>query len=241
MNYRHPELRALLAGEYVLGTLHGGARRRFEQLLHSDPVLRAEVVEWQEKLAPLDEAVEPIAPPPAVWEQIEHRLGHAADDAAQTQPPAFASLRLWRLLAVVTSVAAISLAVLLSQLPSEAPAPFTGDYMALVGDAEQRPLWLLRADSDGRRIRIEPLQVPAPPAGKTYELWLLPADGVPRSLGLLPLAGEAAHSDTLEVALAGELAGAAGVAVSLEPGGGSPTGLPTGPVLYQASLLRSES
>lgn len=241
MNYRHPELRALLAGEYVLGTLHGGARRRFEQLLHSDPVLRAEVAEWQEKLTPLDEAVEPIAPPPAVWAQIERRLGHAPDDPAQTPTSAFASLRLWRLLAVVTSVASLSLAVLLTQLPGEPPAPFAGDYVALVGDAEQRPLWLLRADSGGRRLRVEPLQVPAPPVGKAYELWLLPADGVPRSLGLLPLAGETTHSGALEVALAGELAGAAGVAVSLEPGGGSPTGLPTGPVLYQASLLHSES
>lgn len=236
MNYRNPELRALLAGEYVLGSLHGGARRRFEQLLQSDPQLRAEVSAWEARFAPLDQAIEPVTPPTAVWKHIQQRLGHA-EDTVPEKPGWFARLALWRGLTAVTSLATLVLAVLLLLPPSEQVIPFRADYVAVVNDAEQRPLWLLRADSRNSRLRLEPLWVPAPPSGKTYELWLLAEDGVPRSLGLLPQTTGEEVERGFEVALAGEFPAASGIAVSLEPSGGSPTGLPTGPVLYQAELM----
>ena len=67
-----------------------------------------------------------------------------------------------------------------------------------------------------------------------FELWLLPADkSKPISLGLLPQQGNAVVKVTDEVAL---LLASSGLAVSLEPLGGSPTGQPTGAVLYQGKL-----
>ncbi len=71
-------------------------------------------------------------------------------------------------------------------------------------------------------------------AGKALELWILPAQGNPVSLGLLPTSGEARRP--LTAAQRAALAGAKQLAVSLEPSGGSPTGLPTGPVLHVAAL-----
>ena len=47
MNYRRPELRDRLAAEYVLGTLHGRARARLQQLLRDDPQLQARVAFWE--------------------------------------------------------------------------------------------------------------------------------------------------------------------------------------------------
>jgi anti-sigma-K factor RskA len=53
MNYRQPELRDRLAAEYVLGTLHGRARARLQQLLRDDAALRARVAFWEQKLMPM--------------------------------------------------------------------------------------------------------------------------------------------------------------------------------------------
>jgi anti-sigma-K factor RskA len=71
-------------------------------------------------------------------------------------------------------------------------------------------------------------------SGKALELWALPDGGSPVSLGLLPTQGE--FHRVLTAAQRTALAGSKQLAVSLEPAGGSPTGLPTGPVLHVAPL-----
>jgi anti-sigma-K factor RskA len=72
--------------------------------------------------------------------------------------------------------------------------------------------------------------------GRALELWMLPDGQPPRSLGVLPAGGIA------RVPLVGPsdaaLANIPALAVSLEPAGGSPTGLPTGPVLYSGRIER---
>jgi anti-sigma-K factor RskA len=65
---------------------------------------------------------------------------------------------------------------------------------------------------------------------RVLELWAVPGSGAPRSLGLISASGATV------VSKAQQLKGAAALAVSLEPTGGSPTGAPTGPVLYVGKL-----
>ena len=75
MNIQHNEkLRDRLAAEYVLGTLKGGARRRFEYWLKNDFMLRQAVTEWQERLSPLSEFAPPVQPPQQVWNRINQRI-----------------------------------------------------------------------------------------------------------------------------------------------------------------------
>ena len=75
MNCRNkPELRERLAAEYALGTLRGRARERMRHWLDDDPELAREVERWEARLAPLAEAVQPLAPPARVWPKIEQRL-----------------------------------------------------------------------------------------------------------------------------------------------------------------------
>lgn len=75
MNIQHNQpLRDKLAAEYVLGTLQGGARRRFETWLRDDISLQHSVVEWQDCLQPMAEFSPPETPSPAVWQTIEKQL-----------------------------------------------------------------------------------------------------------------------------------------------------------------------
>ena len=67
MNYQNARLRRLLAAEYVLGTLRGPARRRFERLARGDAALRAEQYFWEARLGQLLGAVTPVVPAPNAW------------------------------------------------------------------------------------------------------------------------------------------------------------------------------
>lgn len=93
--------------------------------------------------------------------------------------------------------------------------------------AEQQGQWVVSADKALTQLRVTPLQPVAIGANNSLQLWLIPAGQQPVSLGLLNVQEttqlKLAARDTLKNAV---------IAVSLEPQGGSPTGQPTGPVLY---------
>ena len=103
---------------------------------------------------------------------------------------------------------------------------------------QAQPLWVVSADVERGRLSIRPVNATAPAADKSYELWLLPAGGAaPRSMGLLPT-GTTSVDTALPESLQALLSSAQGLAISLEPAGGSPTGAPTGPVVHQAAILQ---
>ena len=66
MRYHDPTLISLLAGEYVLGTLTGRARRRFDRLLAGRADARVAVAEWEGRLAFLNLRVTLVVPSPRV-------------------------------------------------------------------------------------------------------------------------------------------------------------------------------
>jgi anti-sigma-K factor RskA len=230
MDLRRPERAEALAAEYVAGTLRGGARRRFEALRGRQPELDEAVRRWEQRLLPLADAVPPQEPPLRVWRGIERRLWPAAP-----QPVTGSRwLRAWQAAAGVLGVAVLALAVLLAQAPAPpvivvlqgtgAAADFSGGFVAGIG-------------GDGRSLVARPLQPVALPTDRVLELWAVPPEGSgpPRSLGLLRADGPTVLSpDRLPPALL--RGGAAALAVSVEPPGGSPTGTPTGPVVYAGAL-----
>lgn len=231
MRYRDPRLRTILAGEYVLGTLHGGARRRFEQLLERDPVLRGEVENWEAMLSPLAEALPDRPPPERVWQLLRQRIGGAVD------PPAsriWDNLRFLRMGGLLATACTLLLAVLLVvQLTREPEIR----YVAVVTDSQQRSAWLITATPQLATLEVRTLQPQELASDRSFELWLLPGGGAsPRSLGLLE--SDAKSARPLPRPVMASLPTGSGLAVSLEPKGGSPTGQPTGPVLYQGRLLR---
>jgi anti-sigma-K factor RskA len=120
MKYRgKPELQERLAAEYVLGTLRGRARQRFQAWMREDAALRRAVAEWEERLAPLAAAVAPVRPPRRVWQGIEARLHEGRTHAPRPavggpapQPGFWDSLAFWRNWGLVASGCAAALIAL---------------------------------------------------------------------------------------------------------------------------------
>ena len=248
MDYSRPALADALAAEYVCGALRGGARRRFEALLPAHVALRGAVRAWQDRLMPLTVAIAPVEPSAQVWKNIEARLyGGASPAAAAAGATAggtnsaaaivgrWRQLAFWRGLSAFAGVAALALGVMLASpgpvqppiivvLSAAAPAPGAAAGSVLPAS------FVASISADGRAMVTRPLVNVSLQADRALELWSLPASGAPRSLGLI-------SSDKATVVQRGKvLAGTTALAVSLEPAGGSPTGAPTGPVLYVGKL-----
>lgn len=231
MDYSRTELADRLAADYVAGTLRGPARRRFEALLPAHPVLRAAVRGWQDRLMPMTAAVEPEAPPARVWQRIESRIGGAPAPAAA---PAgwWSRLALWRGFAGVASAAALGLAVLLAA-PDPARPPvvvvLNATGPAAAGGAVPAS-FVASITADGRAMVTKPITTVSVSPDRALELWAVPAQGDPRSLGLISADG------TTIVRRGKVLENTAALAVTLEPPSGSPTGKPTGPIVYLGKL-----
>lgn len=221
-----PERIEILAAEYVLGTLHGGARRRFEQWMMESGRVRQEVWYWEQKLGGLAEPVPAEQPPARVWKQLEGRLWPVADTAAGSRIMAW----LWPGWSLAATAAAMLLAIILVQQPATGP----GLAGAIVQENVSDPLWLISETPSDRGLRLRPVAAISPEAGKDYELWVVPEDGQPLSLGVMKLGN--VYRVTLDDAARDALSRSRTLAISLEPEGGSPTGVPTGPILHVTQL-----
>jgi anti-sigma-K factor RskA len=227
MDYGRAPLADRLAAEYVLGTLRGGARRRFDTLLPAHPLLRRAVADWQARLAPLADGVPAVEPSAHLWSRIEQSLFGAE---AQASVPWWRRLGLWQGLATTATVAAIGLGVLLNQ-PQPVQPPIVIVLNAnpdAVGVVPAR--FVASVTPDGRALVLRPVDAVALDATRALELWAVPPQGAPRSLGVV-------RPDQATTVLRTQLLdNTAAFAVSLEPAGGSPTGAPTGPILSLGRL-----
>jgi anti-sigma-K factor RskA len=232
MKHDQPELLEALAAEYVLGTLSGAARRRFERWQAEDPHIASRVHAWEARLIPMALGLAPLAPSAAVWQRIEARLGLAEGSRPIAARRAATRPALRALAAVLVLCAIVAGGYFAWQMTE----PLRLQPVAIIKAAQGPAIWDIQLDARGKRLRAVALAGAAPRPGHSFELWALPAGkGAPVSLGILPDAGKLEW--TLSAHQQAALAHAVHVAVSLEPPGGSPTGAPTGPVLFVADLI----
>lgn len=224
-------LRQKLAAEYVLGTLKGGARRRFEGWMHQDADLRNITAQWQQRLGPMAEFAGDVKPPKSVWTGIERRL-NLTQTSAGWRFWLNENLAFWRSLGMVsTGLAAMLLVLVLSQSRVDAP---TISYVATLTDEKAQTAMVLTADSRNRALDVRVVTSAPVAADKSLHLWAVPKTGNPRSLGVLAdnrgrfaLPDNAVSADVMVLA------------VTLEPKGGSPDpNGPTGPILYKGNWVR---
>jgi anti-sigma-K factor RskA len=261
MNLDDRDERSLAAAEYVLGTLAAPEHAAVQARLATDAALRAEVYAWQDRLLPLARQVPAIEPDAALWTRIAGRLATPPDsapapprapvsapapstapaplpiDPARTLQPAandalWRSLRRWRATAMVGMAASLVLATLLVLRPAEQPVR----YITLLQAPEtQRTGWVVETVT-GDRIRLVPIVAgTAVPTGKSLQFWTKPQGAErPTSLGLVQ---PGARVD-LPVMRSPGVGEQQLFELTLEPEGGSPTGLPTGPILYVGRSVR---
>lgn len=224
MNRKHPDTVDLLAAEFVLGALRGAAWRRFDRIRQADPFVARRVLAWEERLAGLTFRLEPVKPSAAVWPSIERRIGAAHDNRRR---------RLVAAAAAAVAAVALGLGWFLWQESRVAPP----QAQALFADEAGASLWRVELVADGRSVAVAVIGAIDVPADRSRELWALPPEAAPVSLGLMPASGSVRLAlDQRQQAAIGL---APNVAVSDEPLGGSPTGAPTGAVLYVATIARS--
>lgn len=256
---QNPELLDRLAAAYALGTLRGGARRRFEAQARHSPAVRAAALLWQERLVGLTELQPGEMPGPNVWKRIQNLL-----DKPPPLPVAPArtgwgwkAAALAGALASVVSIAVgidlyrdqaagraalaqarqqgLALAQRNTQLMAQLQAQPDIRYVAVLADERANPSVLATFDPKHNRLTIKHVHGLQLAPDRSLQLWALPGSGAPRSLGLL---GEAQVERLL--AVEPQLRDSQALAVSLEPKGGVPgEGGPTGPVLFKGAVLQT--
>ena len=206
--------RDLLAGEFALGVLEGDDLMETERLMVTDPSFAQAVDAWRERLNQLSHLPKPMPPPADLWRRIEASTGANVIQLRR--------VRVWQVSTLASLALAASLAAFMLIRPPEPAkvavlAPITGGVPVLVATMER-----------GGVMTVRPNGAISVPSGRDLELWSLAAGETrPRSLGVLPAEGKRVT--------AGLVPGTQ-LLVSLEPTGGSPTGQPTGPVLYGGTV-----
>lgn len=252
--HRHPELLDRLAAAYAIGTLRGGARRRFETLARERAPVRAAALIWQSRVSSITELEREATPSPTVWTRIHNLVLAERDKAAmlakvadQTRAPSswWQSLALWRGAtgagALATALAVVSAIGLRDQmgeqinvLQARLEAQPQIEYVAVLNDDKSSASMLVTFDPNSRKLTLQRVGGYQEAADKSLQLWALPPGSKPRSLGVLSqakLLQLAANEKDVQKVPA--------LAISLEPKGGVPseTG-PTGPVLFKGALIQ---
>lgn len=239
----------LLAAEYALGTLRGDARAAFERDLIGNPALRASVARWQERLSGLLTGVEPVTPPTELWTRI---LQTVDETETVTPPPTrklsraarlWNAVALWRGLSLTAVAAACAMAVMITR-PVGTPDPSVTStqqprgrtVIAVLQDGGRAVFAVQVAGSDRGPASITPVGGESAPAGRSYELWAIEGAAAPVSLGVV---GTGVTRLPLQHLPPNLLRPGVLLAISLEPMGGSPTGAPTGPVLFTGTLVEA--
>lgn len=197
-----------LCGEYLVGTLRGAARRRFERALREEPAASQRLRYWETNFSPRYAGMIEIQPSPKVWKRLEKTLGFGR--------PSWFRRAAWPI--AVTAALILIVGVQLAR-----QQPETVQIAQLSGKAATVSAHLSR---DGRTLVLHADRPVIAGPAQSYELWLLTPQGDVLSLAVL---GSLDARFGLPERYRGNLRGR--LAVSVEPAGGSPSGKPTGPVI----------
>jgi anti-sigma-K factor RskA len=227
-----PDDRDRLAGEHVMGLLDGDERREAERLLASDAAFQAAVAAWQARFAELDASARTADEP----DRAADRPVRAADPSPVVVPdPRNAFKALWRNLAfwraagIAGAFATITLAAGLGVLADRSGR--SPVLVAVLLNEANQPAGVINAYRNGQAelVPFEGMQVPS---GRSFEVWAIPGPNQnPISVGVVT----EPRSLRLNLQRVPNLAPNHIFAISVEPPQGSPTGLPTGPVLMRGT------
>lgn len=237
-------LLALLSAAHALGTLRGGARRRFEALAREQPAVRASALLWRERLTGFVELAPAVNPPAAVWTRIRNLVDadlqetRLAQQKAAPTPPTrttgwWGSLAIWRGASAAGLAATVLAGVIGLQFWHQAREAQQVKYVAVLNDDRSAASMLVTFDAKHRQLTLQRVGDFSVAADRSLQLWALPPGRTPQSLGVVD-----SPAGMRLAASAQMLQQAPALAVSLEPKGGVPGDRgPTGPVLFHGALI----
>ena len=229
--------REYLAAEYALGILEDEELVEARGLVASDADFAREVDEWSERIAPLFDEAGEEAPPEVLWQRVKAEIDRdRGGDIVDLRK----RIGWWKGMTAAASAIAASLALVVAfdatRPPPPVETPARGEMMVATLMSQDKAMLLSAAwKPSEKRLMVMPGDMPIEP-GRSHELWIIPADGKPRSLGLV--SGDGPHRMAVEEAMAPMFAEAATLAISVEPEGGSPGDAPTGPVIASGTLAK---
>lgn len=199
MKYSNPVLIDHLSSSYVLGTLSGAARRRFERLQRDRADVRLAVARWEGLLGELAQVVPGRQPSPRVWAVIEARTRPSL-----VQPPRPGHARWLRpagwglgglasglLAATLLFLAVPGLFVSTDQLAMRTGEQLPQSYVGLLTDAQGQGKLLVSSLRHGRTLTVKVIGPVASPAQGRLVLWAVPANAPAFVLGPVPTSGSA--------------------------------------------------
>ena len=200
MRYTQPELLEHLASSYVLGTLHGGARRRFERLRADRIDVQTLVTLWEVRLHELALAIPPQHPSPKVWAAIAARTQEPKTQLAPLNPPTwlgwllpagfgFGGLAVGMLAAAALFLLAPTLFVSSEQIAMRAGERLPPSYVGLLTDEVGNGKVLVSSLRQGKTMAVKIIgPINAPPSGRMV-LWAYPSEGSPFAIATVPAKG----------------------------------------------------
>lgn len=220
-----------LAAEHALGVLDGDERLRAQALQRSDPAFAKAVETWQVRLAPLLRDVAELAPGDHVWDRVSGRISVSNDQALR-------SARRWRTATAVTGALAASLALFVlvrPAAPPPAPPPAiapASQHVAQLVDPQGKPLLTIGYDPRAGTMRVSAAALAT--RERVPELWVIPGDGKPRSLGELTPRGTTRVIPPAR--LQQFVRDGATLAITLERREGIPHAAPTGAIVASGTI-----
>ncbi|MCI3132297.1 anti-sigma factor [Phenylobacterium aquaticum] len=174
-----------LAAEHALGVLSAPERAQAELRMAREPAFAAHVEAWAARLAPMLDALPAVTAPEGLWPRIERALPANDNGSAAT--------RLWRGLAMgsmALAAASVAALVVLANRPPTVIAPqappSAGELLnARLDTSGGQHLFVAAYDPVRQKLIVTSLVTPGSDPVHVHELWLIPADGKPHSLGLI--------------------------------------------------------
>ncbi len=231
-----------LAAELVLGLLEGADLATALRLRLSDPDFRQAVDAWEKRLAPLLDVIPPQAAPDHVWQSINARLDIRSGEPAGENIAmiSFRSrLNRWRAAALTAGAIAASLALALLVRPAPVVVPespvqqlASAQIIAQLSGEQPGLSVATRFDPDTGDMNVSTAGLDSEKGAPV--LWVVPADGTPRALGILPT--NRAGSINIDPTIRSFVEAGALLALTMEDPAGAPFEAPTTPILATATI-----
>ena len=173
IRYENQELQDKLAVEYVMGSLQGQARRRFEKLVIEYPDLQSSIAKWSELLNYINQDVEPVTPPLQIWTNIEQSI-----DSSRTESPFIPPL--WKNLGLIAATMLLAV-TLVYNVPIYQPQ----QNVVVVMNKNDQPVWVIKNSAQSKQIKVKTLRSMNMPENEVCVLWLVWKDGKTQSVGVL--------------------------------------------------------